>query len=56
MKETIEEININKIDLMSLKRKGLSSLKISEMMGIPNQEIIDRIEHQEQFKHYSGVF
>ncbi len=56
MKEKVEEININEIDLLSLKRKGLTYNKISEMFGVPSQEILERIEFQEQFKYHSGVF
>ncbi len=60
MEEKSKKINLSdvfdKIDLLNLKRKGLSTLQISKMTGISNEKITHMIKHQERYKHYSGVF
>ncbi len=55
-KDRFDTVDLNKIDLLSLKRKGLSNTQISKMIGVSNYEIDKRLKHQESFKKYSGVF
>ncbi len=56
MKNNTEELSLYEIDLYYLKEKGLSSIKISEMTGIPDYEIDNYLQYQEQYKEHSGVF
>lgn len=58
MKEEKKDVkldNINKIDLMYFKRKGLSNTKISKMTGVPTKMVENRIRTQEKYKDYSGI-
>ncbi len=56
MKKKGKKINLNKIDLISLKRKGLTSDKISKMVGVSTRKIEAHLKFQQKFKQYSGVF
>jgi len=56
MEITEKKINLNEVDLLSLKSKGLSNIKISKMYGVPTEKIDIQVKDQEQYKKYSGVY
>ena len=56
MKDERKKVNLNEIDLLYLKSKGLSNIKISKMFDVSIEKIDIRIKDQEQFKEYSGVY
>jgi hypothetical protein len=56
MKTAGEKVNLNKIDLMQLKKKGLSNVKIGRMIGVPTRVVDKRIQQQQKYKQFSGVF
>ncbi len=49
-------ISVRNIDLLGLKRKGLSNKKISKMLNIPIKKVDKFIKFQSKIKEYSGVF
>ena len=51
-----KELSKIKFDLMLLKEKGVSNDKISKIVGIPIEMIEKQINHQKEYKKYSGVF
>lgn len=56
MKDKRKKVNLNEIDLLYLKSKGLSNIKISKMYGVSPEKIDIRIKDQEQYKECSGVY
>ncbi len=56
MKTAVKKVNLNKIDLMQLKKKGLSNVKIGKMIGVSAQVVDKRIKQQQKYKQFSGVF
>ncbi len=56
MKAEGKKVNLNKIDLMQLKKKGLSNVKIGKMIGVTTQVVDNRIKQQQKYKQFSGVF
>ncbi len=47
---------LNNEYILYLKSKGISNCKISEMLGIPKEEIDIHIQFNEALKEFSGVF
>jgi len=52
----IQKENLSRIDLLYLKKKGLSNIKISRMTGMPCSKISTIFKLQDMYKHCSGVF
>ncbi len=51
-----ETVNVSRIDFIDFKRRGLSTEKVSTMLGIPVETVRQMIQYQEQYKNISGVF
>jgi len=49
-------VKLKNIDLVGLKRKGLSNKKISVMLGVSIKKLEKIIKYQNKIKKYSGVF
>ncbi len=56
MNKKPKKVNIQRIDLLYLKRKGLSNAKISKMLGVEKREIDKHIELQHRYRQNSGVY
>ncbi len=56
MSKKPKKVNIQKIDLLYLKKKGLSNDKISKMLGVERKEIDKYIELQHRYRQNSGVY
>ncbi len=55
-KDSQKKINLNRIDLVDFKKRGITNEKISIMLGISIETVNQIIWRQEQYKEYSGVF
>lgn len=51
-----EEKRLNRIDVLNLKKRGLSNEKISKMADISIHRVDQFIKCQKQIKELSGVF
>jgi hypothetical protein len=56
MEKKRKPINLNTIDVIQLRQKGLPVDKISSMLDIPVEQIEEHLDHMEQYKFQSGVF
>ncbi len=48
--------NLNRIDILDLKIKGMSIEKISKLLEVPVHEIDNHIQSIEKLKQLSGVY
>jgi len=49
-------VDLNKVDMIALKHKGLSIEKISKMLNAPEALIEKQINFHESYRIFSGVY